>query len=185
MTIFIANTYEVYWTEDAEGLIDRMYDEHERFWNKNRLEKAEAINLNTIEVYTLASIVYAETKKRDEAPVVAGLYINRLNRKMPLESDPTLIFSKGDFTIRRVLNEDKKVDSPYNTYQRKGLPPGPINMPPLAWIDAVLNYDDHNYIFMCAKEDFSGYHNFARTNREHERNAAKYRRALNQRGIYR
>jgi UPF0755 protein len=185
LSMFIANTYEVFWNVTTDALMDRMYSEYERFWNRERTKLAEEAGLNATEVYTLASIVYAETKKVDEAPVVAGLYMNRLSRGMPLESDPTLIFSKGDFSIRRVLNKDKEIDSPFNTYRNKGLPPGPINMPPYAWIDAVLNYDRNNYIFMCAREDFSGYHNFATNYSEHERKAASYRRALNRRGIYR
>lgn len=185
MTMFLPNTYEFYWNTSAGGALERMYKEYDRFWTRDRDNKAAEKGLDRKEVYTLTSIVYAETKKKDEAPVVAGVYLNRIHRRMPLEADPTLIFAKGDFTIRRVLNEDKQVDSPYNTYRNLGLPPGPINMPPIAWIDAVLDADEHNYIFFCAREDFSGYHNFASTLSEHNRNAARYRNALNQRRIYR
>ena len=185
MTMFLPNTYEFYWNTSAGGTLERMYKEYDRFWTRERDNKAAAQGLNRREVYTLASIVYAETKKKDEAATIAGVYLNRINRKMPLEADPTLIFAKGDFTIRRVLNEDKLVDSPYNTYRNLGLQPGPINMPPIAWIDAVLNAAQHDYIFFCAREDFSGYHNFAATLSEHNRNAARYRHALNQRRIYR
>lgn len=136
------------------------------------------------EVGILASIVKAETSRLDEAPTVAGLYMNRLRRGMRLQADPTLIYALGDFSIRRVLNVHRKIDSPYNTYVHKGLPPGPINYPEPAYLEAVLNAETHDYIFMCAKEDFSGYHAFAKTNREHERNARRYRRALDAQGVY-
>ncbi|MEN7546583.1 endolytic transglycosylase MltG [Rapidithrix thailandica] len=181
--MFLPNTYEMYWTTNAEELMARMKREYDRFWNEARRKKAEALGLTPIQVSILASIVQAETIKSDEKSTVAGLYINRLNRGMLLEADPTVVFANKDFTITRVLNKHLKVDSPYNTYKYSGLPPGPINIPEISSIEAVLNYKKHNYIFMCAKEDFSGYHNFAATNREHVNNANRYRRALSRRGI--
>ena len=182
--MFIPNTYEVYWTTSPENFVKRMKVEYENFWNESRKEKAEQLGLTPIEVSTLASIVQEETIKADEKPVVAGLYINRLKRGIPLQADPTIKFAIGDFSIRRVLNEYLEMDSPYNTYKYAGLPPGPINFPERSSIDAVLNYDKNNYLYMCAKEDFSGYHNFARTLAEHNRNAEKYRQALNENRIF-
>jgi len=186
VSIFIPNTYEFYWNTSAEGFVNRMVKEFYKFWNADRKSKAKKINLNYYEVVTLASIVEKEQNiKTDERPKIAGLYLNRLVKKMKLESDPTLIFALGDFTIKRVLNKDKKVDSPFNTYNNKGLPPGPICIPSINSIDAVLNSSSHKYIFMCAKEDFSGYHNFARTYTKHLINARKYQKALNKRKILR
>jgi UPF0755 protein len=176
--MFLPNTYQVYYNVLPEELIDRMLSEYKRFWNDERLAKAREIGLNPKEISTLASIVQAESVKPDEAPIIAGLYINRLKKDIPLQADPTLVFAVGDFTIKRVLNEHKAVDSPYNTYKYAGLPPGPINMPQISTIDAVLNYKKHTYIYMCAKEDFSGYHNFATTLTEHNKNARKYQNAL-------
>jgi UPF0755 protein len=176
--MFIPNTYEVYYNVVPEDFIDRMYGEYKRFWNEQRLAKAKEIGLTPKEVSVLASIVQAESVKRDEAPIIAGLYINRLKKDIPLQADPTLVFAVGDFSIKRVLNEHKEVDSPYNTYKRTGLPPGPINMPEIGTLDAVLNYQKHNYIYMCAKEDFSGYHNFATNLSEHNANARRYQNAL-------
>jgi UPF0755 protein len=176
--MFIPNTYEVYYNITPAQLIDRMHDEYELFWNEERRKKAEAIGLTTVEVSVLASIVQAETIKRDEAPVIAGLYINRLKKGIPLQADPTLVYAVGDFTLKRVLNEHKEVDSPYNTYKYRGLPPGPINMPEITSIDAVLNYKPSNYLYMCAREDFSGYHNFTSNLAEHNRNAHRYQQAL-------
>ena len=157
----------------------------DRWWTTDRRAQAEAIGLDPTEVGILASIVKAETSKMEEAPTVAGLYLNRLDRGMRLQADPTLIHALGDPTIRRVLNVHREIDSPYNTYVHKGLPPGPINFPEPAYLEAVLNAEEHDYIFMCAREDFSGYHAFARTNREHERNARRYRKALDRQGVYR
>ena len=163
-----------------------MLKEYSVFWNSKRKEKAEYINLSSYEVSILASIVEKEQSIRiDERKKIAGLYLNRLRRGMRLESDPTLIFALGDFSIKRVLNKDKKVDSPYNTYMYLGLPPGPICIPSINAIDAVLNAESHDFIFMCAKEDFSGYHNFAITYKQHLRNARKYQRELNNRRIMR
>ena len=184
--IFLPNTYEFYWNTSAEQFINRMLKEYSFFWNSKRKEKAEEINLNYYEVAILASIVEKEQNiKKDERPVIAGLYLNRIKKGMKLESDPTLIFALGDFSINRVLNKDKKVSSPYNTYMYKGLPPGPICIPSINAIDAVLNASSHSFIFMCAKEDFSGYHNFASNYAKHLINARKYQKALNKRKIMR
>ena len=184
--LFIPNTYEFYWNTSAEQFVNRMLKEYKLFWDTTRKAKADKIKLNYYEVATLASIVEKEQNiKRDERPEIAGLYLNRIKKKMKLESDPTLIFALGDFTIKRVLNKDKKVDSPFNTYKHKGLPPGPICIPSINSIDAVLNASNHKYIFMCAKEDFSGYHNFAKTYAKHLINARKYQNALNKRKIMR
>ena len=185
-TLFIPNTYEFYWNTSAEEFIERMAREFKRFWTQERIDQASKLGLSQTEVSTLASIVQSEQAAHtDERPVVAGLYLNRLRKGMRLESDPTLIHAIGDFTIKRVLNVHKLVESPYNTYKYAGLPPGPILLPETSSIDAVLNAKEHNYIFMCAKEDFSGYHNFSASYREHINNAKRYQRALNKRKIYR
>lgn len=178
LCMFIPNTYEVYYNITADELIQRMNREFDVFWNEERRSKARKIGLSPIEVSILASIVQAETVKEDEAPKIAGLYLNRLKRDIALQADPTLVFAVGDFSLKRVLNEHKQVDSPYNTYKHTGLTPGPINMPQISSIDAVLNAESHNYIYMCAKEDFSGYHNFTSTLSEHLINARNYQRAL-------
>jgi len=182
--MYIPNTYEMYWTTSAETFAERMNQEYLKFWNENRKALAESIGLTPIEVSILASIVESETAKSDELKTVAGLYINRLHRNIPLQADPTVKYAVGDFSIRRVLNSHLEIDSPYNTYKFAGLPPGPICFPSVTAIDAVLNYEKSDYIYMCAKEDFSGYHNFAATLAEHNRNAAKYRAALDQNKIY-
>ena len=178
LCMFIPNTYMVYFNIIPEDLIVRLNKEYHIFWNNERLEKAKSIGLAPIEVSIMASIVQAEISKTEEGPIVAGLYMNRLKKDIPLQADPTLVFAVGDFTLKRVLNEHKEIDSPYNTYKYAGLPPGPINMPYISSIDAVLNYQKHNYYYMCAREDFSGYHNFSSTLNEHLRNAARYQRAL-------
>lgn len=183
LTLFIPNTYEVYWNLSAEKLMQRMKREYDAFWTPARLSKAKEIGLTPVEVAVLASIVEEETAAADEYPVVAGLYINRLRRGIPLQADPTVKFAVGDFTLRRILFEHLEVDSPYNTYKHAGLPPGPLRVPSTRSIDAVLNYMKHNYLYMCAKEDFSGRHNFARTLAEHNRNARRYQAELNRRGI--
>jgi len=184
--IFLPNTYEFYWNTSAEDFVSRMLKEYSIFWNSNRKEKAARLNLNYYQVSILASIVEKEQNiRKDERPIIAGLYLNRIKKGMKLESDPTLVFAIGDFSIKRVLNKDKKIDSPYNTYKHKGLPPGPICIPSINSIDAVLNASSHDYIFMCAKADFSGYHNFAKTYTKHKINARKYRKALNKQGIMR
>ncbi len=185
-TIFIPNTYEFYWNTTAEEFMERMAREYKRYWNEDRINKAKKIGLSQSQVTILASIVQSEQAAHsDERPIVAGLYLNRIKKGMRLESDPTLIFALGDFSIKRVLNAHKKVDSPYNTYMHSGLPPGPILLPQQSSIDAVLNAADHNYIFMCAKEDFSGYHYFSSNYRQHLNYARRYQRALNQRKVYR
>ncbi len=178
LAMFIPNTYEVYFNVTPDELVERMHEEYVKFWNEERKQKAEAKGLTPIEVNILASIVRAEATKDEEALRIAGLYLNRLKRDIPLQADPTLVFAVGDFSLKRVLNVHKEVDSPYNTYAHTGLPPGPINMPGIRFIDAVLNAEQHDYIYMCAKEDFSGAHNFATNLTEHSRNAAKYRKAL-------
>lgn len=185
LAMFIPNTYEVYWTTSARNLFARMHREYQRFWNQTRTKQAKAIRLTPVEVATLASIVQKETSKADEAPLIAGVYINRLKKKIALGSDPTLLHILNDPTIRRVLNKHKTLDSPYNTYKYRGLPPGPICSPGIAMIDAVLNYTPHHYLYFSAKEDFSGYHYFARSYEQHLRNARRYQRALNRARIYR
>ena len=185
-SVFIPNTYEFYWNTSAKGFVNRMLEEHDKFWTPDRRKKAKRIQLNYHEVSSLASIVEKEQNiKLDERPKIAGLYLNRLEEGMKLQSDPTLIFAIGDFSINRVLNKDKKVNSPYNTYKYQGLPPGPICIPSINSIDAVLNASSHNFLYMCAKEDFSGYHNFAKTYVKHKFNARKYQKALNKRNIMR
>lgn len=183
-TMFIPNTYEMYWTTTPVSFAKRMKIEYDKFWDETRRAKAEKIGLSPAEVSVLASIVQEETIKPDEKPVVAGLYLNRLKRGIPLQADPTIKFAVNDFSIRRVLNTHLEMDSPYNTYKFAGLPPGPINFPEISTIDAVLNFQKHNYLYMCAKGDFSGYHNFARTLAEHNRNAESYRAALDANKIY-
>ena len=185
MAMFIPNTYEVYWTISIEELLNRMKNEYIAFWNAERRQKAESLGLSIQEVSTLASIVQAESSKNDESPTIAGLYLNRLEKDMLLQADPTVKFALGDFSIQRILTKDTKIDNPYNTYRYRGLPPGPINLPTITSIDAVLNYEEHNYIYMCAKEDFSGYHRFAKTLSEHNKNARLFQKSLNSRGIYR
>jgi UPF0755 protein len=181
--LFIPDTYEFYWNTSAEQLIERMHREYRNFWNENRLQKAKRINLTPVQVSTLASIIQLETSKRDEYARIAGVYINRLRRNMRLQADPTVVFAVGDFSIRRVLNRHLEIDSPYNTYRYAGLPPGPISLPDPRVIDGVLNYENHEYLFFCARDDFSGYHAFARTYSQHLINARKYQNALNQRNI--
>ena len=181
--MFIPNTYEVWWNITPEGLTERMKKEYDNFWNEERVAKLARTRLTQKEVSTLASIICEETRMTDEMPTMAGVYINRLRRGMLLQADPTVKFALGDFTIRRVLNRHLEVDSPYNTYKYAGLPPSPICMPSIKGIDAVLNYKESNYLYFCAKEDFSGYHNFARTLSEHNQNARRYANALNRAGI--
>ena len=181
--LFIPNTYEVYWNMSAEDFMQRMLKEHKAFWNEKRLKQAEAIGLTPIEVATLASIVEEETANQAEKPMVAGLYINRLKKGMLLQADPTVKFSLHEFGLKRILFKHLEVNSPYNTYKYAGLPPGPIRIPSYQGLESVLNYTKHNYIYMCAKEDFSGTHNFAVTSAQHAANARKYQQALNRRGI--
>lgn len=183
MAMFIPNSYEFYWNTSAEQFVERMAKEFKAFWTEERLQKAENIGMTQSQVSTLASIVEAETQQNDEKARVAGVYINRLNLGMLLQADPTVVYAVGDFTLKRVLNKHLEIESPYNTYKYSGLPPGPINIPSISSIDAVLNYEKHNYKFFCAKDDFSGYHVFAITNAQHEANARKYHKALRNAGI--
>jgi UPF0755 protein len=181
--MFIPNSYQMYWNISAKDFFIRMNKEYLKFWNNERLGKAKALNLSPQDVTILASIVDSEALMDKEMPTIAGLYINRLNKGIKLEADPTVIFANNDFTIRRVLNRHLRKESAYNTYLNLGLPPGPITMPSINAIDAVLNYQSHNYIYMCAKEDFSGYHNFSTNLSEHLANAKKFQAALNARNI--
>jgi UPF0755 protein len=181
--MFIPNTYEMYWNISAETLLSRMRREYDAFWNEKRKEKADIAGLTPVEASILASIVEEETAATDEYPVIAGLYINRLKKGMLLQADPTVKFAVGDFTLRRILDKHTQVKSPYNTYIYTGLPPGPIRIPSIKAIEGVLNYMHNNYLYMCAREDRSGRHNFAATLKEHNRNAARYHAELNRRRI--
>lgn len=178
-SMFIPNTYEFYWTVTPEEYVSRMRREYDAFWSSRDVQ-LEYCGLSRFEVMTLASIVYEETKAVDEMPRVAGVYINRLHRGMKLEADPTVKYALQDFALKRILNEHLKVDSPYNTYLYKGLPPSPICMPSIEAIDAVLHYEKHDYIFFCARPEFDGRHNFARNYAQHIANAKAYRRALDE-----
>ncbi len=184
VSIFLPNTYEVYWTISADGLFLKMQNEYNKFWNASRKDKAKAMGLSLCEVSTLASIVEEEVMYQEEASRVAGLYMNRLKRGMLLQADPTVKFAVEDFSLRRVLKVHTQVESPYNTYKNKGLPPGPIRVPSIEIIDAVLNYEHHDYLYMCASANFSGKHSFAKSLREHNKNAQKYHQELNKRKIY-
>lgn len=184
VSMFLPNTYDIYWTTSTEKFLDRMHSEYQKFWNPERSTKAKQIGLTPVQVSVLASIVEEEqARKADERPKVAGLYINRLNANMPLQADPTVKFALQDFGIKRVLLAHLAVDSPYNTYKNAGLPPGPIRIADLKSIDAVLNYEKHDYIYMCAKADLSGYHAFANNYNEHLQNARQYQMALNKLNI--
>lgn len=184
IAMLIPNTYELYWNISPEAFMQRMKKEYDAFWNESRRAKATEIGLTPIEVSTLASIVEEESAVVDEYPIIAGLYINRLKRGMPLQADPTVKYASGNFALQRILNIHLEIDSPYNTYKHEGLPPGPIRIPSTQGLNAVLNYRQHNYLYMCAKEDFSGRHNFAATLSEHNRNADRYRAELNKRKIF-
>lgn len=181
--LFIPNTYEVYWTMSPKQFVTRMVKERNAFWTPARTAKAKALGLTPNEVITLASIVDEETVKNDEKPMVAQLYLNRLKRGMLLQADPTVKFALGEFELRRILYVHLQTNSPYNTYKYAGLPPGPIRIPTISAIESVLNPANHSYLYMCAKEDFSGYHNFATTLTQHNVNARRYQQALNRRGI--
>jgi UPF0755 protein len=185
LVLFIPNTYEFFWNTNARQFIERMKKEHDRFWSKERQAKAELLGLDRAQVSTLASIVQEESVKRDERSRIAGVYLNRLRVGMRLQADPTVKFAVGDPTIKRVLKKHLEANSPYNTYLNAGLPPGPICLPEIQSIDAVLNTEKHDYYYFCAKDDFSGYHNFARTLEQHNRNAQLYRQALNRNRIMR
>ncbi|WP_196889909.1 endolytic transglycosylase MltG [Aureivirga sp. CE67] len=188
LSMYIPNTYFVKWDISPEGFRKKMLQQYNKYWTKEKLEKAKALNLTKEEVIILASIVQQETKAKSEKPVVAGLYLNRLQKGMRLEADPTAVFGYkkhhgDDLVIKRVLFKHIEFDSPYNTYMISGLPPGPITMADISSIEAVLNYEKHNYLFMCAKPDYSGKHNFAKTNAQHSRNASKYRNWLRKQNI--
>lgn len=176
--LFLPNTYEFYWNTNAKSFVDRIKQEYDKYWNEERRNLAKAKGLSPLQVSILASIVDKETNKTDEMARIAGVYLNRLRDGWLLQADPTLVFAVGDFELKRVLNVHKEVESPYNTYKYPGLPPGPICIPSLASINAVLNAEQHHFYYFCAKEDFSGYHNFAKTLAEHNRNAERYQRAL-------
>ncbi len=181
--MFVPNTYEVYWNTSLDGLLERMQKEHDRFWQGEREAKAAQMQLTPIEICTLASIIDEETANTAEKPMIAGMYLNRLKKGMPLQADPTIKFALKQFELKRIWQKLLTIDSPYNTYRNEGLPPGPIKIASIKGIDAVLNHVDHDYLYMCAKEDFSGTHNFASNYKEHLLNAAKYSKALNERGI--
>ena len=181
--MFIPNTYELYWDITPDNFMKRMQKEYKAFWTADRLAKAAKIGITPVQVSVLASIVEEETAKAEEMGMVAGLYLNRLQINMPLQADPTVKYAVGDVTLKRIMFEHLQVESPYNTYKHTGLPPGPIRVPSIKGINAVLNHDQHNYIYMCAKEDFSGRHNFASTLAEHAKNANRYRAELNRRQI--
>jgi len=184
ISVFLPDTYQLYWTLDPKGFYRRMLREYKTFWNKERLASANDLNLTPVEVSTLASIIEEESSKYDEMPRIAGVYLNRLRQGIPLQADPTVKFAVNDFTIRRVLNEHLEVDSRYNTYKYRGLPPGPVRCPSKPALEAVLQAEKHDYLFFVARADFSGYHHFSRTLAEHNRYAAAYRRELNKRRIY-
>ncbi len=179
LSMFIPNTYQFYWNTTPERFVDRIYLEYNKFWNEDRKAKAEALNLSRLEVVTLASIIYEETKQTSEMARVAGVYANRLRIGMPLQADPTVKYAVGDFTLKRVLNKHLEYDSPYNTYKYRGLPPSPISMPSIAAIDAALSPEKHSYLYFCARPTFDGYHNFAKTLSEHNANARAYINELN------
>lgn len=185
ISVFIPDTYEFYWNTGAGKLYKRMLKEYRKFWNDERIQKSEAVNLTQVEVSTLASIVDEEALKQDEMPRIAGVYINRLKRGIPLQADPTIKFAINDFTVNRILFKHLEIESPYNTYKHAGLPPGPIRCPSIEAIDAVLNAERHDYLYFAANSDFSGYHHFSRTLSEHNRYANQYQRELNRRRIFR
>jgi UPF0755 protein len=185
ISVFIPDTYEFFWNTTGEGFYRRMLREYRNFWNEDRLAKAKAKNLTPVEVSILASIIDDEVAKAEEKPRIAGVYLNRLKRGIPLQACPTIKFALNDFTITRVLSKHLLVDSPFNTYRHNGLPPGPISCPSVQGINAVLNAEDHDYLYFAAKSDFSGYHNFSSTLSQHNRYAAEYQRELNRRRIFR
>ena len=179
MALFVPNTYEVYWDIPIDRFLTRMKKEYETFWNDERLALAEKAGLSPVEVVTLASIVDEETANGGEKPRIAGMYLNRLRCGMPLQADPTVKFAWKRFELKRIYHNLLTIDNPYNTYRYEGLPPGPIRVPSVEGVDAVLHHETHNYLYMCAKEDFSGTHNFAATYAEHKQNARRYTEALN------
>jgi UPF0755 protein len=184
ISVFIPDTYELFWSTSAEGLYIRMLREY-NFWNQERLSEAKDKGLNPIQVGILASIIDDEVINAEEKPRIAGVYLNRLNRGIPLQACPTIKYALNDFTITRILDEYLQIDSPYNTYKHRGFPPGPIRCPSIEGIEAVLNAEKHDFIYFAAKADFSGYHHFSRTLAEHNRYAAEYQKELDKRKIYR
>lgn len=184
ISLFIPNTYELYWNTSAIGLYNRMLKEFRKFWNEERLSKAHVENLTQAEVAILASIIDDEASKSDEKPRIAGVYLNRIRKGIPLQADPTIKFALNDFTLRRILFKDLEVSSPYNTYKHTGFPPGPVGCPTIEGIDAVLNAEKSDYLFFVARPDFSGYHNFSRTLSEHNRYAILYQKELDKRKIF-
>jgi UPF0755 protein len=183
--MFLPNTYEFWWNTDAHGFFSKMNQEYETFWNDDREKKAKNLGFTRHEVSTLASIIEEETRKESEKSRIAGVYINRLNKGIRLQADPTVKYAMGNFNIKRVVKNHLTIDSPWNTYKYAGLPPGPIRIPSIKSIDAVLNHEKHDYLYFCAKDDFSGYHVFAKTLSQHNKNARLYQRALNRRKIFR
>ena len=181
--MIVPDTYEVFWDTSIDALLSRLQKEHDNFWGYDRRHKAEALGLSPTEVATLASIIDEETANNGEKPMIAGMYLNRLKKGMPLQADPTVKFAMKNFGLRRIYKAMLTVDSPYNTYQNAGLPPGPIKIASIKGIDAVLNAVGHDYLYMCANDDFSGTHKFAATYKEHQENARRYAKALNARGI--
>jgi UPF0755 protein len=184
-TMFLPDTYQLYWNTSPDKFFKKMYASYEKFWTAERKQRAADIQLSPVQVSILASIVDAEALHDDEMPTIAGLYLNRLKKGMKLEADPTVIFALHDFTIKRVLKRYLSYNSPYNTYLHTGLPPGPVMMPSINAVNAVLDYKKSDYIYMCAKEDFSGYHNFATNMADHLVNAHKFQQALDERNIKR
>ncbi len=184
LSLFLPNTYKIFWNTSPDGLLNRMKAENDKFWNSDRLQKLKKLDLTKAEAYTLASIVQKESNSNAEKPRIAGVYLNRLRRNMLLQADPTVIYAVGDFTIRRVLNSHLETDSPYNTYKYLGLPPGPIYMPDISSIDAVLNAESHNYLYFCVKPGNVLEHAFASTLSQHNANARRYQRWLNQNRIF-
>lgn len=183
--MFLPNTYEIYWTVTVGDFVKRMKTEWDKYWAANgREEKLKRAGLTRAEAVILASIVSEETGKTDEMPIIAGVYINRLHKRMPLQADPTVRYAVGDFSVKRILTAHTKIQSPYNTYRQRGLPPGPICIPSIKVVDAVLNYQQHDYLFFCAKADFSGYHTFTKSFAQHTSCAVAYQRALNERGVF-
>jgi UPF0755 protein len=184
ISVFIPDTYEFYWNTGARKLYNRMLREYRNFWTNERIRKSGEIGLKPVEVSVLASIIDQEVLKQDEKPRIAGVYINRLKRGMPLQADPTIKFAINDFNLNRILYKHLEIDSPYNTYKHAGLPPGPIGCASVNGIDAVLNAEKHDYLYFAAKPDFSGYHNFSRSLAEHNRYANQYQKELNRRRIF-
>ncbi|MBQ7689604.1 MAG: endolytic transglycosylase MltG [Muribaculaceae bacterium] len=183
VAMLLPDSYEFYWDLTPEQLLDRLHEYYNKFWTEERVGKAHALGLTPEQVATIASIVEEETAKAEERGMVARLYLNRVAQHMPLQADPTVKFAIGDFGIRRITREMLSTPSPYNTYRNPGLPPGPIRLAEKATIDMVLNAPEHDYIYMCAKSDFSGYHSFSSSYAEHMANAHRYQNALNARGI--